>query len=175
MVCMYFCCLLQGDETRAVQSGDTGAAVGHRLVGHNKLTQVHADHVGEDFNTAKHLAVVDTDNAADHFGHDDHVTEVGLDTLGALSGGSVLLRLAQPGNQGLGLALKATGQATASTGRVHLDQLVHGEVEQGLELHTTVLKLLKGTLLLQGGDALFLGLVFFLFVSHCGGLVLLLH
>lgn len=32
------------------------------------------------------LTVVDTDDGADHLGHDDHVAKVGLDTLGLLAG-----------------------------------------------------------------------------------------
>lgn len=34
-----------------------------------------------DFNLVECFAVVDTNDAADHFWHDDHVTKMGLDTL----------------------------------------------------------------------------------------------
>lgn len=34
-----------------------------------------------DFNSVEGLAVVDTDDATNHLRNDDHVTEVGLDTL----------------------------------------------------------------------------------------------
>jgi hypothetical protein len=41
-----------------------------------------------DLDLVEGLAVVDTNDAADHLRHDDHVTEVGLDNLGLLLSGS---------------------------------------------------------------------------------------
>jgi hypothetical protein len=45
-----------------------------------------ADHLGLDFDLVELLSGVDTDDAANHLGDDNHVTEVGLDEIGLLVG-----------------------------------------------------------------------------------------
>jgi hypothetical protein len=45
-----------------------------------------ADHLGLDFDLVELLSGVDTDDAANHLGDDNHVTEVGLDEVGLLVG-----------------------------------------------------------------------------------------
>lgn len=143
----------------------------HGLVSDDELSKVHSNHVGQDFDTVEHLSVVNTNHAADHFGHDDHVTEVSLDTAGSLAGDGLLLCLPQTGDQRLRLALQATGQTAASAGRVQANQLIDSQVQQGLELDATVLELLEGALLLQGGGLVLLSLidvvVSVFFISHC--------
>ena len=67
----------------------------HGVVSQRELTKVVTDHLSLDFNVVEVVAVVHTDNATDHLGNDDHVTEVGLHGLGALvlTGGSLLQSL----------------------------------------------------------------------------------
>lgn len=89
-----------------------------------------ANHLGLDFDLVELLAGVDTDNAADHLGDNDHVTEVGLDELGLLVGGSLLLGLAELLDQAHGLALQATVEPAAGTGVHDITELFGGEVEE---------------------------------------------
>ena len=78
-----------------MSSTNTRAAVLHGVVSQRELTKVVTDHLSLDFNVVEVVAVVHTDNATDHLGNDDHVTEVGLHGLGALvlTGGSLLQSL----------------------------------------------------------------------------------
>lgn len=96
-------------------------ALANGLVGHGELGKVVAGHLGLDLDSVEdlerdedhdarqrpslqpadstqpkrpHLAVVDSDDRADHLGDDDHVTEVGLDGRGLLVDGALLLGLA---------------------------------------------------------------------------------
>lgn len=56
----------------------------------------------------EYLAVVDTDYTTDHFGDDDHVSEMGLDDCGFLVRGSFLLGFAQFFDEAHWAALEAT-------------------------------------------------------------------
>ena len=76
--------LLQRNELRRVSSTNTGAVVLHGVVSKSELTQVVTNHLSLDFNVAEVVAVVHTDDATDHLGNNDHVTEVGLHGLRAL-------------------------------------------------------------------------------------------
>jgi len=115
------------------------------------------------------LAVVDTNDGAGHLGDDDHVPQVGLDDLGLLIWGSLLLGLAQLLDQGHRLALQTTGETPAGTAVHQLHQLVAvrgktrllritlaeslpnslGHVQKLVQVDTAVGELLEGTLLLQ--------------------------
>ena len=66
--------------------------------------------------TWTYLAVVDTDDAANHLGDDNHVTEMGLDDGGLLIRGSLLLGLAELLDETHGLALETALEPSASTG-----------------------------------------------------------
>lgn len=72
---------------------DTWPTVLGGRVGDGELAEVLADHVELDFDVGEGLAVVDSNNIADHFRHDDGVAEVSLDGSGLLSGLDVLLGL----------------------------------------------------------------------------------
>ena len=67
-----------------MSSTNTGAVVLHGVVSQSELTQVVTNHLSLDFNVAEVVTVVHTDNATDHLGNNDHVTEVGLHGLRAL-------------------------------------------------------------------------------------------
>ena len=75
-----------------------------------------ADHLGLDFDLVELLAGVHTDDAANHLGDNDHVTEVGLDEVGLLVGLGLLLRLAELLDQTHGLALETAVEPSAGTG-----------------------------------------------------------
>lgn len=63
-----------------------------------------------------HLAVIDTDDASNHFRNDDHITEMGLDNGRFLIGRSFLLGLAQLLDETHRAALEATLEPAAGTG-----------------------------------------------------------
>jgi hypothetical protein len=89
-----------------------------------------ADHLGLDLDLVELLAGVDTDDTANHFGHDNHVTQVGLDDIGLLVGLSFLLGLAQLLDQAHRLALQATVEAAAGTGMDKIAQLLRGQIQE---------------------------------------------
>ena len=87
--------------------------------------------------TWAYLAVVDTDDAANHLGDDNHVTEMGLDDGGLLIRGSLLLGLAELLDETHGLALQATVESAASTGMDEITEFLGGEVEKSVEITKT--------------------------------------
>lgn len=89
-----------------------------------------ADHLRLDLDLVELLAGVDTDDAADHLGDDDHVTQVRLDELGLLVGLGLLLGLAELLDQAHGLALQTAVEAAAGAGVHDITQLLRGEVEE---------------------------------------------
>ena len=102
----------------------------HRLVADAKLAQVEPNHLRLDLDLVEFLAAVDTDDAADHLGHDDHVAQVRLDQIGLLVGLGGLFRLAQFLDQAHGLALEAAVEAAAGAGVDDVAELFGGEVEE---------------------------------------------
>lgn len=70
-----------------------------------------------------HFAVVDTNDRADHFWDDDHVTEMGLDYGGLLIRRSLTLSLAEFFDKSHWLALETALEPSASTGVDEADEL----------------------------------------------------
>lgn len=64
---------------RTLGSSYTWPAVAGGLVGDGELSEVATNHIELDFDRHEALSVVDGDHIADHLGHDDSVSEVGLD------------------------------------------------------------------------------------------------
>lgn len=153
-------CLLERNETRRVRRTDTGTTVldrfaievvsqrspacgvpsseelswqkGCNVLRDRELGQVVANHLGLDLNLVELLAGVDTNNAANHLGDDNHVSEVGLDEVGLLVGLSLLFGLAELLDQTHGLALQTTVDSSAGTGVDDITELVGGEVEKSV-------------------------------------------
>ena len=67
-----------------------------------------------------HLAIVDSDNGANHFWDDNHVPKVGLDYGGLFVRRGLLLGLSQLLDQAQGLAFEATVEAPPGTGMDNL-------------------------------------------------------
>lgn len=124
-----------------------GLAVRNRLVRDRELAEVVAKHLGLDLDGSERLAVVHTNNRANHLGNDDHIAQVRLDNLrlGTVNASDGLLGDAQLLKQVQRLALKTThSEATARTRREQLDELLVGELKQVLEVDAAVRKFLKG-------------------------------
>ena len=94
-----------------------------------------ANHLGLDFDLVELLTGVDTDDAADHLGDNDHVTEVGLDEVGLLVGASLLLGLAELLDETHGLALQTAVEATTSAGVNDITELFGGEVKEPVQIN----------------------------------------
>jgi len=142
---------VKGDEAGRVGGSDSGASVAHGLVRDGELAEVHADHLGLNLHAAEHLAVVDSDDGADHLGDNDHVTEVGLDAPRLLADGGVLLGGAEALDERHGLALEAAGHAAAGAAGHEVHELVVGQVEELVEVNALEGELPEGTLLAKLG------------------------
>lgn len=105
------------------------------VLGDREFTQVVANHLGLDFDLVELLTGVDTDDAADHLGDNDHVTEVGLDEVGLLVGASLLLGLAELLDETHGLALQTAVEATTSAGVNDITELFGGEVKEPVQIN----------------------------------------
>ncbi|KAL2283406.1 hypothetical protein FJTKL_10002 [Diaporthe vaccinii] len=95
-----------------------------------ELSQVVADHLRLDLNLVELLSGVDADDAADHLGNDQHVTQVSLDDVGLLVGLGLLLRLAELLDEAHGLALQTTVDPSAGAGVDDIAELVGREIEE---------------------------------------------
>merc|ERR1712116_89882 len=69
---------LQWNESRGVSGTNTWTTVTNRFVGQREFSQVMSDHFRFDFNLVEGLPIVDTDDASDHVGKNDHVTKMGF-------------------------------------------------------------------------------------------------
>ena len=69
---------------------DTSLTVASGLVCDGEFSEVTSDHIELDFDVSEGFATVDSDLVADHLGHDDGISEMGLDGDGSLSGNTVL-------------------------------------------------------------------------------------
>lgn len=120
-----------------------------------------ANHFRLDFDLVEDLAVVDTDNGANHFRDNDHVTEVGLDNSRLLVSGSFLLGLAKLLDKTHGLALQAALESSAGTSMDEFHELLRGQIQELVKVDTAVGELAEGSLSLR------LLLLISLWVSGC--------
>ena len=89
-----------------------------------------AYHLRLNFDLVELFSRVDTNDATNHLGDNNHVSQMSLDEVGLLVGLSLLLGLAQLLDQTHGLALKTTVEPTAGASVDNITELVGGEVEQ---------------------------------------------
>ena len=108
------------------------------LVGRRVLTEVVTDHVSLDFDLSPDLARVHCGDGTDHFGHDDGIAQVGLDSLGLVTELSVLCGVLELLGK-LAVALGHTVLESAASARLeHRDNLSGVHLEQLVELDTSV-------------------------------------
>eukprot|EP00962_Isochrysis_galbana_P060406 scaffold34836_cov129-Isochrysis_galbana.AAC.1 len=120
----------------------------HGLVRHGELPKVHADHVSLDLNGREDLALVDTNDRADHLWDDDHVAEVRLDDVRLVVGAAVLLGLDKLLLQLLDRALQQQ-PAREPPARTRMQNIEHG-----IQVNAPEGELAERPLLLQLGSAL---------------------
>ena len=88
------------------------------------------DHFGLHFDLVELLARVDTDDATNHLGNNDHVAEMGLDEVGLLVGLGLLLGLSELLDQAHGLALETTVEPSAGTSVNEVTELFRAEIQE---------------------------------------------
>lgn len=126
-----------------------------------------ANHFRLDLDLVELLAGVDANDASNHLGDDNHVSEVGLDEVGLLVGLGLLLGLSELLDEAHGAALQAAVDPSAGTGVDDISELVRGEVEEVVKVDSSVRELAEGSSLLDLS-----GLLGVVFVSHDRGCVL---
>jgi hypothetical protein len=139
--------LLERNETRRVGGTNTGTTVLDGLVGDGELSEVVSNHLGLDFNLVEGLAVVHTDDGADHLRDNNHVAEVSLDDGGLLKSWSILLGLTELLDQAHGLALETALEASAGTSVDKVHQLLGRKVQELVEINSAEGELAEGALL----------------------------
>ena len=144
---------------------DTGTTVLNRRVRNGEFSEVVSDHLGFDFNLVENLSGVDSDDRADHLGNNDHVTEMGLDDVGLLVGFGFLLGLSEFLDQAHWAALEAAVEPSAGAGVDDFEELFGGQVEEAVEIDSSVREFAEGSSLLELSSVL--SVVFF--VSHGDG------
>ena len=152
-------CSFDGHELGTSGGTNTDFTVTNGLVGHGVLTKVVSDHIGSDFDSVPVLARVDFTDGADHLGHDDAVSEVGLDCLGLLAILALLDGLRELLDEAVVTRVDTTSESSALAGAEHVDHLGCAKFKQLFELDTSV-KLLSecfflGSLLGLGGSKSF--------------------
>ena len=135
------------DEPGRVCGTDTGPTVLHWLVGDRELCKVMANHLRLNLNLVEGLAIVDTDKAANHLRDNDHVAEMCPHWLRLLTSRSILFRLAQLLDERHGLPLETPLEPSAGASGEHLDKVVGGHVEEGIEIHAAIAELAERPLL----------------------------
>ena len=116
--------------------------VSHEISSERRTAEAHLD-----LNLVEGLSIVDTNDAADHLGDDNHVAEVSLNGGGLLVGEGLLLGLPQALDESHGLPLKTPVEATAGAAREELHELLGGDVKKLLQINTPVGELAEGPLL----------------------------
>lgn len=97
-----------------------------------EFSQVVANHFRLDFDLVKFLARVDTNNATNHLGDDNHISEMCLDKVRLLIWLCLLLSLAQLLDQTHGLALKTSVEPTTGTSVDDIAELIRREIEESV-------------------------------------------
>jgi len=103
---------------------------GFNVLRDGELSEVVANHLRLDLDLVEFLARVNADDASNHLGDDNHITEVGLDEVGLLVGLGLLLGLPELLDQAHGLALEAAVDSTPGAGVDELAEFIGREVEE---------------------------------------------
>ena len=101
-----------------------------RLVADRELTQIMPHHLGFDLNLIELLPRVDSNDAAYHLWHNNHVPEVCLDQVWLLIGLGLLFSFAELFDKTHGLSLQSTVESASGTGVYDITKLLGGEVKK---------------------------------------------
>mgnify|MGYP007069252385 FL=1 len=106
---------------------DTCLTVPSWLVWQWELAQISTDHVELDLNWVEHFAAVNTDDVANHFWHDDTISEVSLDDRWFFTWLTILLRFFAFVVESVVSMLDFSGESSSLSGSEELDDLFGGE------------------------------------------------
>ena len=129
---------LDGDELGTSGGTDTDLTVTNRLVSHGEITEIFTNHVCLDFDGVPVLAGVDFADRSDHLGHDDSVTEMGLDRLGLLTIWRFLDGLGQLFNETVVTRVDSTSESPALSSLEHSDNFLGAKLEELVKFDTSV-------------------------------------
>lgn len=131
-------CSLDGHKLGTSGGTDTDLTVTNGLVSHGVLTEVVTNHVSSHLDGVPVLARVNFGDGSDHLGHDDAVSEMGLDGLGLLAVGTLLHGLDQSLDEAVVAGLDSTSEASLLARAEHVDNFTGGQLKKLLELDTSV-------------------------------------
>ena len=123
-----------------------------------------SNHVSLNFNTVPILASVYIDDGSDHFGDNNAVSEVGSDGLGLLTVRGVFLGLSELLDESIVSLVDSVSKSSSLSGSEELDELVHIEFKESVQLNTSISTLLEGLLLFSGCVC---GNLFWALACHC--------
>ena len=129
---------LDGDELGTSGGTDTDLTVANRLVSHGEITEIFTNHVCLDFDGVPVLAGVDFADRSNHLGHDDGITEMGLDWLGLLTIWSFLDGLCQLLDQTVVTRVDSTSESSALSSLEHSDNFLGAKLEELVKFDTSV-------------------------------------
>uniref|UniRef100_A0A7C9DTU2 Uncharacterized protein n=1 Tax=Opuntia streptacantha TaxID=393608 RepID=A0A7C9DTU2_OPUST len=138
---------LKRNEPRRVGGTNTGPTVLHRFVADRKLSQVVTDHFWLDFNLVERLPIVNTNYATNHLRNYDHVAKVSPHWFRFFTWWRFPFRFPELLDQCHGLALQTPAEPSTNTSREELDELIGGNVKQGIKIDTSVAELPERSLL----------------------------
>lgn len=158
--------LLEGHKLGAVGGTDTWAPVFDRLVRNGEFAQGVSNHFGFQLNGIKSLSIVHSNNGPNHFRNDNHVPEMGLDSVWFLTDGQVLFGNTEFLQERRVLALESSLESSASAAVQEVHQLFFNECtcpvqdsqtvyllivqfEELFQVDTSESKLFKSSLLLD--------------------------
>ena len=131
----------------------------NRLVRDREFGQVVPDHLRLDFHGDVLLAIVDSDDAANHLWDDHHVPQMSSDCFWLLAVCRFTLGCAQLLEKGDRLSLDSTAELAALTRTEQLHQILVAHVQKLVQVHAAV------------GEFLEVALLALLLVSHGGEVV----
>jgi hypothetical protein len=110
----------------------------YNLLRDREFSQIMSNHLGLNFNLVEFLSRVDTNNATDHFRHNNHISEMGLDQIRLLVGLGFLLRFAKLLDQTHRLTLESSVEPTTGTSVDDIAELIGGEIEKSDEYRVSL-------------------------------------
>lgn len=107
-----------------------------------------ADHLGLDFHLVEGLAIVNSNDASDHFWDNDHVSQVRFHYLWFLKWTCFFLGLTKTFNEAERFAFQTMRNPASSSAGEEFHQLLIGHIQKLVKINSSVSILSEGTLLL---------------------------
>ena len=133
----------------------------YRPVGDGIFAKIGADHLRLDLYCVKDLAVVHTNDRANHLRHDDHVTQMRAHRFRFLATGRFFLGLAELLHELHWLAGETTLEASADSSSEKINKSISLQIKQLIKINPPVAKFAESALLrCSGNKSVFFVLLF---------------